>query len=318
MILTVDAGQSSTKIALISPSQVGYDVVYFSKEESQPSSLEERIIALVREDKSIQRIGIAVTHAISQNRELVFSALTGEEYLHKARIQLETGKETSFYNDAEAAAFSLNLNLQGRMIQAGNPSGTVAAKTSVYLGTGFQFTPMVYKSEDFFVPIYVHGCLASLPVNVLSLDEMKIVAEKSGKNISELGITDVVSAKGLENVHTLVSGKELTARELIESATSNQETFARYSSILGAVLRQIAVYSPSYHGITLVGTFASAIAFYIDEQELKLAFNNNEHTRLFRSSFERIPIFITTDVYSAHKGVAFAMNHGMETSANHF
>ena len=80
MILSIDAGQSSTKIGYIDP--ITYTVTSFFSEQSEPSLLEERVIALGKSSEIITGVGIAVTHAISRDRQLVFDVLTGKEYLH--------------------------------------------------------------------------------------------------------------------------------------------------------------------------------------------------------------------------------------------
>ncbi len=321
MILTVDNGQSSTKIANVQQNAFGTIPAEYPLEDIVTKEVPERdlnnlIIEEARRRGRPTTIAIATTWFISESGKVAGDPRQRASYLDTQRIQEETGASAvSLYNDAEAAAFAVNVLHNQVQIQSGSPH-TIAprVKTLVYLGTGFQLVRCHRDPEGEYIPSYGGGLRSSVPVSLLDIipeDVLERLEEAATETTGGLRHSHLLGACGLQNIHQALTEAKREVKDIL--ADPNPKVFALYSSILGSCLRNFASTEGFSQHLIVGGSFAPLVLPYVDRKLLREAFAVPDHVGV---AFDHIPIYFMNEPSAANKGVAYAVRHNIPTSAN--
>lgn len=314
-VLTIDTGMSNqTKIAAVNDSYQLEDVHIVP---IQPQDLQQKIIEEVQRS-GLEQLAISSTWFISEDGKQGFIEQDGRKvvYIDLPVIVRETGvKNVAIYNDAEATALTLNVPHKEIILKEGHPD-LPDTKTLAYLGTGFQLVRSHYHYDtEIFLPECGGGLNAAIPISVLDIltpDVLHNVAKSAGlTKISQLRHTHLLSARGLSNIHHALGGLQLSAEELIRSRPTR--TFEIYSEILGRCLQNFASTAGFNQAIYLGGTFATAIAPYLDQQTLRKSFEVPHH--LTRKAYTEIPIIVLDEPLAGNVGAAYGLIQGIESTA---
>ena len=316
MILTVDNGQSVTKIACVDDH---YDLEGIVQEPISPDDIQARIIAESRQS-GLSELAIATTWFTSNNKRQALGKLESRRkvIIDLDEIERETGvRKIQLYNDAEATALALNTPFDGITIQTGDISQP-AIKTLVYVGTGFQMVRTHYDSQrNAYLPHYGGGLRAALPMSLLDIVDrsfLERVAECAMvERISQLRHTHILGANGLQNVHRALTGENKKTREIIDGASSAGVTFDIYSGLLGRCLQNFASNSGFSQAVYFGGTFAPVIAPHLNLDTVREAFAVSDNITI--GAYNTIPLKIMNEAFAANKGAAFGLRNRIETTS---
>jgi glucokinase len=300
MILTLDIGSTQTKIALVDHD---YELSNSKTIQTDYATLNQLVVDLV-ELHEPEEIGIATGLAYSTDHMLYWVE-------SNKRVNLYDASNAYLYNDAEAAALGLNLTLSKKIIQAadGTDNSRQIDQALVYLGTGFQFVPSVFTNGRL-LPKYTLGCLMHAAGNVVHGNKRMLLAKHLNVAEYELRMSHLLSSRGLSAIHRMISGRNETPYEIIENGYP--DTFLEYSIILGRALLAMVTGCSVWGGLSIGGTFASAISGKIKTEAVLESFTDIGD--IFRSAIESIPISIIEDRYATNKAIAYGIDNNIETA----
>lgn len=316
MILTIDTGLSNIlKICTVDDS---YTIREQRLEPVPRERLQDKFIEVVNQS-GLEKLAIAATWFISEDNTEGFIEKDGkkEVYINTKKIkECSSAKNIIMYNDAEATALALNLDMKLRVIQQGNRH-LPDCKTLVYLGTGFQMVRNYYFENDKeYLPQLGGGLMASVPLSIrkiLSWELLDRIVEEVGiGSMARLRHTHLLSARGLQYIHTADTGEKKEASQLIEEGEKHRETFILYSQILGTCLQNFASTAGLDQALYIGGTFAAAVAPCLDYDAIRESFAIGEH--VIRYAYDDIPIYLIEEPFAGNLGAAYGLNRDIEST----
>lgn len=322
MVLTVDNGQSLTKVVSIETEEVKVQ----ASEAVEGAQIQEKLIRWCNESAT-EKLAIATTWFIDKNAQQAYFKVDGQRVTYIDLPQLREAsavQRAALYNDAEAAAIALNVPCSELVIQAGREDpegnqGKVRKKTLVYLGTGFQLVRTHYDTgKEIYVAEYGGGLRSSPPLSLLSRVEPalleRIVQQAGVDNIGKLRHSHFLGARGLTNIHAAVTGIKTEPSEIIAHPEEARNTFEIYSRILGLCLHNFVSTDGFSQSLYLGGSFAPVLAPYLQREVIAEAFSlPGDFTA---EAYKSIHLAAITDPLATHRGLAFACAKKVSTTSN--
>jgi glucokinase len=307
VILTFDNGQSSTKVALVNDdySLAESDDIIVNKREIQDFVIE------TSKEYEHEQIAIATTNFIRSDGKRAYSS--ADDHLNISVIAKAIQKKVSIYNDAEAAAYALNLPQKSHIIQEGSIENPTS-KNLVYLGTGFQSVPL-YFEEGYYKPTYANLIYATLPASVERIVDrnfLKNLAQIVGVDVSSLRHTDLLSARGVSNIHTVLTSDKVEVADLTKNNSEFTSTFDLYYKFIGNYLREFSDTTCFDQALYIAGSYAAALGPFIDKEKILEGFSDGRAIRL------KTPITWLEEKYGGNRGAAFAAKKHFKTTAGIF
>lgn len=321
MILTVDNGQSVTKFAATRFIDDGHLLLLADTLEQRLSGTEvqDAIIQRAKESKATN-IAIATTYCILRGGKIAMDLRDDREevFLDADKIEEATGLPTRLYNDAEAAAFALNLPNDEVWLKPGN-RGEPEIKTLVYLGTGFQMVRAHRRENGHYVPSYGGAWLANLPISVLELVPqgfLETVAGQAGVSLAQLRHTHLFGSRGLGNIDAALRDERKEVGGILENP--HPRTFPTYFLLLGRCLQNFVSNEGFSQELYLGGSFATAAVRPLlnDSSDCRDSFWRGYYpSGVLSVPWADIPIMARTGDFEGNRGVAFAFRHDYRTSS---
>lgn len=322
MILTVDNGQSITKVVSVDADGIveADEVKVQASEAVEGAQIQEKLIRWCNESAT-EKVAIATTWFIDKNAQQAYFKVDGQRVTYIDLPQLKGAsavQRAALYNDAEAAAIALNLPCSELVIQKGTLD-EVRKKTLVYLGTGFQLVRTHYDmGKCIYVAEYGGGLRSSPPLSLLSRVEPtlleRIVQQAGLDNVGKLRHSHLLGARGLTNIHAAVTGIKTEPSEIIAHPDKARDTFEIYSRILGLCLHNFVSTDGFSQSLYLGGSFAPVLAPHLQREVIAEAFSlPGDFTA---EAYKSIHVAAITDPLATHRGLAFAYAKKVSTTAN--
>jgi glucokinase len=308
LILSVDIGGTYTRFSVILlnnnnfeyPQNVKPFVFYTNSYDSFEDLLCEFEKKSDYSFKDLSGVSIAVPAPVTKNLKIQMLNVKWIIDVNKIN-KIFCGKDVIFINDFVAQAFGcLNLEPHNlKIIKSGIESynsdfGIIGAGT----GLGHCFMKFI-KSENEYIPIPSEAGHNIFPFEFDEKDYLKFLKDK--KKILRPTGNDVVSGKGLEYLFEFLTGKKISAGDIVNN--NYYEVFKWFSKFSARVAQSFSLAVMS-EGDTLYlsGGVFNKNEFLIDNDIFKEEFTN---CSLKNNFLKNLTVLLIKDEYVALKGAAY-------------
>ncbi|MGQ3675022.1 glucokinase [Xanthobacter sp. TB0139] len=137
----------------------------------------------------------------------------------------------------------------------------------------------------------------------VTTDEARLLAHMV-RDLGPVAVEHVLSGPGLERLHRILSGEELSSRAIIKAAvsgqTSERESCHVFLRVLGRVLGDLALAFEARGGVYVAGGIGRALAPLMMESPLREAFEDHPP---FNERLAQVPLHIITHATPGLLGV---------------
>lgn len=307
LILSADIGGTNTRLALLNGTQLRPETARSYPNAAAPhlNAHLTRFLTEMGETPDLLALALAGPVQVGTDHEAT-GALTNRDWAISTRSasQAVGGARTVLLNDLQAQGYALPHIRADQLetVYHGSAAPQQSARLVIGLGTGMNIAVVhPQPSGACFVPAAEAGHIDFAPQDA----ELRELADFLIGTLGHVAAEDVLSGRGLSNVHHFVSGAQIAPADIIDACARGEADALRSAALmaraLGAFAGDMALVHMALGGVYLVGGVARALRPYLGPDAFYTAYVN-------KGRFAHIPrgisVSVVCDDYAALTGAA--------------